>query len=68
MLVLSAIIGVLTAILGYYLAAFLDSSIAGAMATVLGGLFTIALLFSPKYGVVTRKFRKVELGEQEVLV
>ncbi|MGB1206984.1 MAG: metal ABC transporter permease [Chitinophagales bacterium] len=68
MLVLSAIIGVLTAIFGYYLAAYLDSSIAGAMATVLGGLFAMALFFSPKYGIVTRKFRKVELMEKEVLV
>lgn len=39
MLFLSALIGVITAILGYYLAVWLDGSIAGAMATVAGVLF-----------------------------
>jgi len=57
MLLLSALVGVLTAIGGYYLAYFIDGSIAGAMASVLGLLFMLALLFSPSQGVITRKFR-----------
>ncbi len=43
MLILSVVCGILAAIGGYYLAAWIDASIAGAMASVLGLLFAIAL-------------------------
>lgn len=57
MLWLSALAGVLSAIGGYYVAVWLDGSIAGAMAGVAGLLFLIAFLFSPREGILTRKFR-----------
>ncbi len=60
MLVLSAVVGILTSVFGYWLAYWLNSSVAGAMATVLGILFMLAFLFSPSQGVVTRRFRKIE--------
>ena len=46
MILLSSIIGVLSAIGGYYLASWLDASIAGAMATVAGALFGLSFLIS----------------------
>ncbi len=45
MLALAALAGVLSATGGYYLAAWLDGSVAGAMATVAGLLFALALGF-----------------------
>jgi manganese/zinc/iron transport system permease protein len=58
MLWLSALIGVLIAVLGYYLAVWIDGSVAGAMATVAGLLFLLALLFSPVDGVWKNKWQK----------
>jgi manganese/zinc/iron transport system permease protein len=55
MLILSAGIGVLVAICGYYLAAWLDASIAGAMATAAGIFFFLAFLFSPQSGIWRKK-------------
>ncbi|WP_139489559.1 metal ABC transporter permease [Brevibacillus dissolubilis] len=54
MLGVSMLIGVLCSVFGYWLATWLDTSIAGAMTVVAGGLFLLALLFSPKYGVVAK--------------
>jgi manganese/zinc/iron transport system permease protein len=47
-------LGVVSALGGYGLARVLDASIAGAMATVAGGLFAVALLASPHHGLVAR--------------
>lgn len=58
MLVLSVLIGILTSIVGYYLAFWLDGSIAGAMATVTGIAFLLAFLFSPTQGQFFKR-RKV---------
>ena len=58
MLILSSIIGILSAIGGYYLSVWLDSSTAAGMVTVSGILFVITLLFSPQEGVLVKKFSK----------
>jgi manganese/zinc/iron transport system permease protein len=55
MLIISAGIGVFSAISGYYMATFLNVSIAGAMATSTGILFAIAFLFAPKHGLLAKK-------------
>lgn len=55
MLLLSVVVGVLSAILGYYLATLFNGSISGAMSIVLGILFALTLFFSPRYGVFKRK-------------
>ncbi len=55
MLVIAGAVGILSSITGYYLAVWLDSSIAGAIATMTGVFFTLALLFSPTHGVITRR-------------
>jgi manganese/zinc/iron transport system permease protein len=54
MLFLSMAVGVLSAVLGYLLASWLDSSIAGAMTAMSGLLFLIAFLLSPRHGVVAK--------------
>jgi len=46
MLVLAATFGVLSSILGYYVAKWLDGSIAGAISTVAGVVFVVALVVS----------------------
>jgi manganese/zinc/iron transport system permease protein len=58
MLVFASLIGIIASISGYYLAVWLDGSIAGAIATMTGVLFLLSLLFSPSYGL----FRKRELS------
>lgn len=57
MLLYAVLLGVASAIVGYFLAGWLDGSIAGAMAVVSGAFFTLALLFSPTHGVLTQGLR-----------
>lgn len=54
MLMLTVLLGIASAIGGYYLAASIDGSIAGAMSVVAGLLFLLALLFSPAQGLFRR--------------
>lgn len=72
MLVLAVVNGVLSSAGGYAVAAWLDCSIAGAMASVSGLLFALAFLFAPAHGVVTRwiahgKLRSQVAGEDVLL-
>ena len=55
MLLLSIAIGILSAIGGYYLALYTDTSIAACMAVVCGCIFTLTLFFAPQNGQVTKK-------------
>lgn len=64
MLGLSVIIGIASSFGGYLLAIVLDASIAGCMTIVAAGLFTLALLFSPRQGIVTRWFIRRKLRSQ----
>jgi manganese/zinc/iron transport system permease protein len=57
-MILSVILGVLSAILGYYLAVAVQGSIAGAMATVVGIEFAVAFLFAPKTGLIYKYISK----------
>jgi len=52
MLLLSSIAGVIAAAGGYYLAAYINGSIAGAMTVILGIEFILAFIFAPKYGLL----------------
>ncbi|WP_028547336.1 metal ABC transporter permease [Paenibacillus sp. UNC451MF] len=58
MIVYSMIVGIISAVAGYYVSMLLDASIAGCMITVAGAMFVLALLFSPSHGVVWRKLRQ----------
>lgn len=64
MVVLSAVIGVLAAVLGYWAGMYWDTSISGMMAVAAGVLFTIAALFSPRYGVVSKVAHNVRMTLQ----
>ncbi|WP_215146150.1 metal ABC transporter permease [Exiguobacterium qingdaonense] len=63
MIILSACLGALAAVMGYGLGVWLDVSIAGAMATSCGILFALAFLFSPRQGVVTKWWNRKVLKE-----
>ena len=72
MLVLSVVFGVTSAWTGYALSTWWNCSIAGAMAAAAGGFFTVALVFSPRYGLLSRMlFRRAltrRFREQLVLL
>lgn len=57
MLVLSCAFGVISAIVGYFIAVWIDTSISGSMAFATGILFVISFLFSPKHGIVAKYVR-----------
>jgi manganese/zinc/iron transport system permease protein len=58
MLILAIIFGVFSAISGYWLAHWLDASIAGSITTMLGLLFLIVYLFAPTKGVIAVMYRE----------
>jgi len=58
MLVLAISFGVLSAISGYWLAHYLDASIAGSITTMLGLLFLFVYLFSPSKGIIAVMYRE----------
>ena len=55
MLLISAALGIVAAAVGYYLAVWLDGSIAGAIASVTGLEFLLAFLFSPARGILIKR-------------
>lgn len=58
MLILAVIFGVVSAIAGYWLAHYLDASIAGCMATVTGVVFGLSFTFAPNRGLVSIALRR----------
>ena len=62
MLGLSVGLGVAAAIGGYGLARWWDSSIAGAIAVAAGAQFVLALLLSPRHGILARQWNRRKLG------
>ncbi len=67
MILLSVVFGVFSAISGYWLAHFLDASIAGSIATVLGFLFFIVFLFARSTGVFSVLYKE-QRQKKEVLL
>jgi manganese/zinc/iron transport system permease protein len=64
MLVIACAVGVLSSITGYYLAVWVDGSIAGSVASMTGVFFALALLFSPTHGIVFKKEKSMS-GEYD---
>jgi manganese/zinc/iron transport system permease protein len=58
MIGLSALLGAVSALAGYWLASALDASIAGAMATMAGVVFGLALLLAPGRGLLAETLRR----------
>jgi manganese/zinc/iron transport system permease protein len=54
MLVISAIVGAISAVFGYYVAYFLNVSISGSMAMVAGIIFALTFVFSPTHGLMSK--------------
>ncbi|MNN73309.1 Manganese transport system membrane protein MntB [compost metagenome] len=65
MLLYSVLIGAVSSAGGYYVAKWLDASIAGCMISVAGLLFLLAFFFSPHHGLVARfsKRRRLKTAE-----
>ncbi|WP_077619605.1 metal ABC transporter permease [Bacillus sinesaloumensis] len=57
MLGLSATFGVISAVLGYYFALWIDTSISGSMAFATGIIFLISFICSPKHGALSNLIR-----------
>lgn len=72
MLILSSLIGMISAVLGYGMAYFFDASIAGSMATMTGIIFIFVLFLSPSRGLVPKYLRakeqKMEFGAKMLVV
>jgi manganese/zinc/iron transport system permease protein len=62
MVVLSAVLGVLSAVLGYWAGVHWDTSISGMMTVAAGGIFTIAVLFAPQYGVISKVLHNLKMS------
>lgn len=55
---LAIVFGVFSAIAGYWVAHWLDASIAGSITTVLGILFLTVYLFAPRKGIIAVLYRE----------
>lgn len=62
MVIISAVVGILTALLGRWSAMELETSVAGMMAVSAGVLFTAAVFFSPSHGYLARILFQVRMG------
>lgn len=71
MILLSAFIGAINAVIGYQFASLLDVSIAGSMALITGVSFLLVFIFAPERGLVTtlrrRKSQKILFAEKSML-
>ena len=63
MLGLSALFGVISAIGGYYIAVWIDTSISGSMAFATGIIFLISFIGSPNHGFLARYIRPVTIQD-----
>jgi manganese/zinc/iron transport system permease protein len=62
MVVLSAAIGVLAAVIGYWGGVYWDTSISGMMTVAAGCMYTLAVLFAPEHGVISRLVRNLQMS------
>jgi manganese/zinc/iron transport system permease protein len=60
MVVVACVLAIMSAIGGYWLAHTWDVSPAGAMAVFAGGMYGVAVLFAPQYGIVSSLVRNLQ--------
>ena len=60
MIVVACVFAVASAVGGYWLAHKWDVSPAGAMAVFAGGMYAVAVLFAPQYGIVSALVRNLQ--------
>lgn len=68
MIYLSICFGVFSAIVGYWLAHYLDASIAGSITSILGMLFLLVFLFAPKTGVLSVLYKQKQQKTEVMLL
>lgn len=68
MLLLACLFGVTSAILGYWVAHWLDASIAGSITTILGLIFFVVYLFSPSKGIIAILYREKQQRIEVLLI
>lgn len=59
MLFLACVSGIAASVSGYYVAVWLDGSIAGAIAAMSGLIFGMAMMVSPTHGLLFKKLKQV---------
>ena len=62
MVLLSALVGAASAVLGYWAAKLWDTNIAGMITVAAGLLYALAVLFSPHYGVTSTLIRNLRMS------
>ncbi|MCM3767258.1 metal ABC transporter permease [Neobacillus niacini] len=65
MVLLSGCFGVISAVVGYYIAAWIDTSISGSMAFATGILFLFSFLFAPNHGLISKFLKPVKTSAME---
>jgi len=72
MIIVSSFVGILASVSGYWMAHFLDASIAGSMATMVGIIFLLTYLFAPERGLIAlarrRKRQRFQFSLEMLLV
>ncbi|WP_233861122.1 metal ABC transporter permease [Tenacibaculum piscium] len=68
MLIFSIFFGIFSAISGYWMAHWLDASIAGSMTTMLGLVFLLVFLFAPNRGLISVLYRNKQQQKEVQLL
>jgi manganese/zinc/iron transport system permease protein len=62
MVILSAIVGIAAAVLGYLAGSWFDTNFAGMMTVAAGVLYALAVLLSPRYGLISTLVRNLKMS------
>ncbi len=62
MVAISALVGVLSAVLGFYAAQYWDTNIAGMMTVAAGLLYAVAVFCSPRYGICSTVLNNLKVS------
>lgn len=61
MLLCAVAVGGISAVLGTWIATWLNTSVAGMMAVVVGAQFALAVVFAPRYGALSKAWHALQL-------
>ncbi|OIQ30979.1 MAG: zinc ABC transporter permease [Bacteroidetes bacterium MedPE-SWsnd-G2] len=68
MIALACFFGVLSALSGYWMAHWIDASIAGSITTMLGFIFFMVYLFAPSKGIIAVLYREKQQRKEVLLL
>ena len=66
MMLIAVAIGILAAVLGYVMGVWFDTNLAGMMTVAAAGLYFLAVLFSPRHGLVSTLIRNLQVATRVV--